>query len=60
MGKIKSALSTAGKVLDTMADRKEKVDQMTHDILRRTNDVDPAEARKIATMLVDRAEVTWK
>jgi hypothetical protein len=60
MGKIKSALSTAGKVLDAYADRSLKVNDMTNEIMRRCYDVDADQARKVAAVLVDRAEVTWK
>lgn len=60
MGKFKSAMKTMGKVADVMLERKEKVDAMHREILRHAYGVDPIEARKVASALVDHADVTWK
>jgi hypothetical protein len=59
-GKFKNAMRIAGKTMDAMYDRNRKIDEMNRELMRRAYGVDPVEARKIAAVLVDRAEVTWK
>lgn len=60
MGKIKSALSFTGNVLAAMGEREMQVKNMTQQIVNRAHGVDLVEAEKIARILVDQAEVTWK
>lgn len=60
MDRIKNGLKTLGKMADAYAERNQKIDNMSRELMRRAHGVDPVEARKIAAVLVDRAEVTWK
>jgi uncharacterized protein len=60
MSKIKNGFRILGEIASAYGEHQMKVDTMTNDIMSRTYNVDPAEARKIAEMLVNRAEVTWK
>lgn len=60
MSKFKNAMKTLGQVASAYADRNAQIEEMTRELSRRSYDVDPVELRKIAAVLVDRAEVTWK
>lgn len=60
MGKIKNAVNILAKAADSYVERNQKIDAMQRELMRRAYDVDAVEARKIAAVLVDRAEVTWK
>jgi len=60
MGKIKNALKTLGEVADAYATRSNKIEDMTREIMRRGYGLDPIETKKIATILIDHAEITWK
>jgi len=60
MGKLMNALEAVGKVASALGERNMEIDEMTRELMKRSYGVDPIEARKIATVLVDRAEVTWK
>lgn len=59
-GKFREAMKTLGEVADAYAKRSQKVEEMTRQIMRRGYGIDPIEAKKIAAILVDHAEVTWK
>lgn len=61
MGKFTEALSIAAKALDSYAIRQQKINDLTDQLMRRTYDVDASQARKIAEILIDRADpITWK
>lgn len=60
MGKFKNAMKTLGEVADAYGERNKQIEDMTRELVRRGYDVDPIEAKKIARVLVDSAEVTWK
>lgn len=60
MSKFKNAMSTLGKVADRMIDRSQEIDKMTNELMRRGYGIELASAKKIATILIDQADVTWK
>jgi hypothetical protein len=60
MGRFKETAKTIGKVADALIQRNQKIDEMSRELTRRGYGLDPVEARKVAKVLVDRAEVTWK
>jgi hypothetical protein len=59
-GKFKNAMKTAGRVLDAYAERDKKVKDLAKTLQFYTYGVDYDQARKIAEVLIDRAEITWK
>ena len=60
MGFFKNALNTSLEVAGAVAERQNKVNEMTNILMQKTNGVDVDQAKKIAAVLVDQAEVTWK
>jgi hypothetical protein len=60
MKRISNALKTLGEVGHALNVRSQKVDRMTTELIRRGYGIDLTQARKIAAILVDQAEVTWK
>lgn len=60
MGKFKSAMRTFGQVVDAMYERDQKVKELTQKLLNKTYGVDYDQAEKIARVLLDHAEITWK
>lgn len=60
MGRFKTAMKVLGEISDAHYVQQKKVDDMTRELSRRCYGADPIEVRKIATVLVNHAEVTWK
>lgn len=61
MGKFAKFLDVAADTLVAVADRRQKIDDLTDQLVRRTPGVDASQARKIAETLINRAEdITWK
>jgi hypothetical protein len=60
MGKFKETAKIIGKTADALIARNQKIDKMSRELTRRGYGLDPVETRKIAKILVDRADVTWK
>lgn len=60
MGKFKTAMNFLGEMAEASYERNQKIDEMTRELMRRGYDLDAIEVRKIARVLVNHAEVTWK
>lgn len=60
MGALKDIAKAVGNVMDKTYERNQKIDEMTRQIVKRGYGLDPIEAKKVAAILVDQAEVTWK
>lgn len=60
MGFFKNALTTTLEVADKFAERQNKINELTNILMQKTNGVDVDQARKIAAVLTDQAEITWK
>jgi len=61
MGKFKNILQGLGEIADDWAAAHQKIEELTDQLVKRTYDVDRAEARKIASMLIRDADpIVWK
>lgn len=59
-GRFKSALSFIGEMAEATYDHNQKIDEMTRELMRHGYNLDVVEVRKIARVLVNHADVTWK
>jgi hypothetical protein len=59
-GKVKRVLSAVGEALEGMADYNAQIRDMTWELLKRDRTLDAEQAERIARILVNQAEVTWK
>ena len=61
MGRIANALSTAGKVVETMAAHEAEVRNLTDKLMKHTYGVDRDQATEMARTLIRHAEpIKWK
>lgn len=57
---IKNALSFMAEVGNAYVDRDKKVSELASTLVNKTYGVDYDQAKKIAAVLIDQAEITWK
>lgn len=60
MNKFKSAMKIVGKVLDTAIEDQKKINDMTDILMQKSWGVEREQAKKIARVLIQEADVTWK
>lgn len=60
MGKIKNAFSLMADVAVAYGEREDKIRELTKILMTKTRDADYESVYKVATVLVDQAEINWK